>query len=82
MPKVKIQRSLRPGKTWMVKFTNPDTGRIKTIHGGQKGAKVMPGTPKAKAFAARHGSTTPKQQINKKIWEGKAKVGSTVNIKL
>lgn len=81
MPRAKIQRSSRPGKTWMVKVKNPKTGREKTIHGGQKGAKVRPGTAKMKSFLARHGKPkTAKQLINQKIWKGTAKIGSTVNI--
>ena len=66
----------------MVKFKNKKTGRNKTIHRGQTGASAKSSTPKAKAFMARHGSSTPKQQIIKKIWQGKARIGSTVNISL
>ena len=82
MPRVKIQRSNRPDKTWMVKTTNPNTGREVTIHGGQKGVK----TGKARkpetreAFKARHGKIdTVKKYVNDKLWTDK-KVGDTITI--
>jgi len=34
-------------------FTNPKTGRKKTVRYGQKGAKVRPGTPKGDSYCAR-----------------------------
>lgn len=78
----KIQRSTRPGKTWMVKVKNPKTGKTNTIHGGQKGVK----TGKArdaktrKSFRARHGEPkTPKQYVNDKLWKNK-KVGDSISI--
>lgn len=81
MANFKIKRGTAKGKAWKAVGKNPKTGRPMTIQGGQKGAKVMPGTAKAKAFLARHGKpTTPKQLINDRIWKGRAKVGSTVRI--
>ena len=83
MPRVKIQRSSRPNKDWMVKYKNPKTGRENTIHGGDGKKNERAKSEKgAKAFASRHGSSSPKQQINKKIWKGTAKIGSTVQINL
>lgn len=34
-------------------IVNPKTGRKKTVHYGQKGAKVKPGTAKGDAYCAR-----------------------------
>lgn len=34
-------------------FTNPKTGRKKTVRYGQKGASVRPGTPKGDSYCAR-----------------------------
>jgi len=79
----KIQKSSRPWKRFMVKTTNPDTGREKTIHFGQSGSSIKPWTPKAKAFMARHragkGGMTAKKWLNEQTWKGK-KVGDSVRI--
>lgn len=80
MPKFKLSRDTSGGKAWKAVGTNPKTGRDMTLRGGQKGAKVMPGTSKAKSFMARHGEPkTAKQYVNKRIWQGK-EVGGTINI--
>ena len=82
MATVKIKRSTRPGKTWMVTYENPKTGRQKTVHGGQKGVKTGKArTPETrKAFIARHGKpATAKQYVNARLWKDK-KVGDTVRI--
>jgi hypothetical protein len=34
-------------------YTNPETGRKKTVNYGQKGAKVAPGTKKGDSYCAR-----------------------------
>ena len=84
MAKFKISAASQKGKTWQAKGTNPKTGKPMTISGGQKGVKVGPKNRTAetvKAFKARHGTPkTPKQYVNKKRWEGRAKVGESVNI--
>lgn len=85
MPKFTIKTGTAQGKTWKAVGTNPKTGRPMTLQGGQKGVAVGPkarGVATAKAFDARHEATgmTPKKYINKLRWNGKAKIGSSVNI--
>lgn len=76
----RIKRATAKNKAWKVEFKDPKTGRKRTIQGGQKGAKVKPGTKKAKSFKARHGKvTTAKKYVNDKIWSGK-KIGDLVKI--
>jgi hypothetical protein len=80
MVKVKIKKGTAKNKAWKVEFKDPKTGRKRTIQGGQKGARVMPKTAKAKSFKARHGVvTTAKKYINDKMWSGK-KIGEMVKI--
>lgn len=85
MPKFKIMKPAAKGKSWKAVGKNPKTGRQMTIHGGQAGRKVgakARGKKTAQAFDKRHDATgmTPKKYINKRRWDGKAKIGSTVNI--
>ena len=85
MAKFKISKATAKGKTWKATGTNPKTGRQMTIQGGQAGTKVGPksrGSKTAQAFDARHDATanSPKKHINRLRWDGKAKIGSTVNI--
>ena len=81
MADFKITKGTAKDKAWKAVGKNPKTGRQMTIQGGQKGARVMPGTAKAKSFLARHGKPeTPKQLVNDRIWKGKAKIGRTVRI--
>ena len=81
--KVKIQKSPKANKDWQATYKNPKTGRTNTISGGD-GKSNERGKSKrgAKAFASRHGTSSPKQQINSKIWKGTAKIGSTVTINI
>lgn len=80
MPTAKIQRGTAQGKTWKATFTV--NGKQKTIQGGQKGVKVgMARTEKTrKAFAARHGESSPKQKINAALWRGTKNIGDTISI--
>ncbi len=84
MPKFKIISAGDGKHTWKAVGTNPKTGRQMTIKGGQKGVKVGPKnrtSKTVKSFQARHGSPkTAKQWVNKRRWQGAAKMGSTVNI--
>ena len=84
MARFTIMRPTAKGKSWRAVGINPKTGRKMTIQGGQAGTKVGPkarGADTAAAFQARHGTPkTPKQWINKIRWEGRGKIGSTVNI--
>lgn len=84
MPTFKITSGTASGKTWKATGVNPKTGRKVTIQGGQKGTKVGPANRSDKtvqSFKARHGTPkTAKQYINKRRWEGGAKIGSTVNV--
>lgn len=75
--KAKILRPTAKGKSWKAEiFSNGK--KIKTIQGGQKGAKI--GGKRIKSFMARHGNETVKQYINDLRWKGKAKIGTTVSI--
>jgi len=81
MPTAKIQRGTAKGKTWKATFNV--NGKQKTVQGGQKGVKVGPKNrpiTTVKAFAARHGTTSPKQKINAALWKGTKKVGDTISI--
>lgn len=80
MPTAKIQRGTAKGKTWKATFNV--NGKQKTVQGGQKGVKVGPARTEAtrKAFAARHGTTTPKQKINAALWKGTKKIGDTISV--
>lgn len=73
----KIKTPTAKGKAWKAEiYKNGE--KVKTIQGGQKGAKL--GGKRTEAFLARHGNATAKQYINDLRWKGKAKIGSTVQI--
>lgn len=85
MPQFKVTAAKDGKHTWKAVGTNPKTGRQMTIKGGQAGTPVGPkarGEKTARAFDARHDATrnTPKKYINRLRWDGKAKMGSSVNI--
>lgn len=77
MAYAKITKPTAKGKSWKA-IIYKDGKKVKTIQGGQKGAKL--GGKRLKGFLARHGNTTVKQYINDLRWKGKAKMGSTVRI--
>lgn len=82
MARVKIQRASQKGKTWQIKFTNPKTGRQRTVAGGQKGVRTGQSRSQETraSFRARHGNpTTIKQYVNDRLWRD-SKVGDTINI--
>ena len=46
---------------------NPETGRKKTVHYGQKGAEVKPGTAKGDSYCARSAAQMKKYLNRQKI---------------
>ena len=68
MAKFKIETATAKGKTWKAIGTNPSTGKLMTLQGGQEGTPVGKKNPHSEiSFDARHDATkmTPKKYINK-----------------
>jgi len=81
-----VRQSTRKGKKWM--FV-PDNPNYKTVHAGQKGAKIRPGTEAGNSYCARSANIPRKKgqkvspnDLARKAWncKGKRSVGKKSSI--